>query len=578
MSVKLIYPYLKTHKYKIVMGIFLLLVVDFFQLLIPFVLKKAIDVITYNVNDYQQIIKYGAFIIGSGIFITILRYWWRILLIGTSRHIEKGIRQELFYHILNLDNIFFDKTKTGDIMTHATSDITHIRMAFGIGVVAFTDAVLLGSATIMMMLYLNCKLTLLSLIPMPFIIFITRVLGRKMHDYHNDAQTCFSDLTESIRESFFGIRIIKVFNFEDVINKRVINLSENYYKKSLKRAFVTSVIRPLMILFLNASLFIITFYGGWLVIEGTITAGDLVAFIQYLSLLAWPMIALGWMTNLLQRGLASLKRINNIIETKPKVENKPNSLFIDDIREIKFENVDFSYEKNKEVLKNIDLEIKKGSFVGITGPPGSGKSSLISLILRRYDPNFGQITVNGNSLKNINLSSLRSHIAYMPQESFLFTGTLRENILLGQKEDKDFLEKVIFHAGLESTIANMPMGINTVVGERGLTLSGGQKQRMALARTLYLKKPVVILDDPVSQLDTDTAKDIISRLKSKSDLRTLIIVSHRISSIASADKIVIMKNHEIDDFGAHEYLMENNLFYKNLYEIQLFKDKDGTSE
>ncbi|MGM0417970.1 MAG: ABC transporter ATP-binding protein [Thermodesulfobacteriota bacterium] len=575
MSYKLVLPYFKKNKYKVAAGISFLLVVDFFQLLIPYFIKKSIDVITQNNGDFQIVVKYGAMIILSGIVITFLRYWWRVFLIGTSRYIEKGIRQSLFEHVMNLDLRFFDRIKTGDIMAHATSDINHIRMAFGIGVVAFTDAVLLGTATVIIMFYFNFKLAFLALIPMPFIVAVTRVLGRKMHDYHTDAQSAFSVLTENIRESFFGIRIIKVFNFEKLVNKKIDYYSSDYFRKSLKRAIITSAIRPLMILFLNISLFIITFYGGMLVIKGEITPGDLVAFIQYLSLLAWPVIALGWMTNLVQRGAASLKRLNNILTAKPDVYETKNPEFLNNkIETIEYENVSFSYKKSKTCLNHISFTVKKGEFIGFTGRPGSGKSTLLSTVPRLYDPDSGQILINKTDIKNISLKDLRNKIAYMPQEAFLFSGTIKENILLGETEDEEKIKKVIKASCLDETIKNMPAGLNTFTGERGVSLSGGQKQRIALARTLYNEKEIIVLDDPVSQVDTDTALNIIKNLIDITHNKILIIASHRISAVSGAEKIFVMENGRIEDYGNHEYLVKNNIFYKTSCNIQFFKEYD----
>jgi ATP-binding cassette subfamily B protein len=573
MSYKLVLPYFKKNKYKVAAGISFLLVVDFFQLLIPYFIKKSIDVITQNNQDFSIVLKYGVLIILSGVVITFLRYWWRVFLIGTSRYIEKGIRQSLFEHVMNLDLRFFDKIKTGDIMAHATSDINHIRMAFGIGVVAFTDAVLLGTATVIIMFYFNYKLAFLALIPMPFIVGVTKVLGRKMHDYHTDAQSAFSVLTENIRESFLGIRIIKVFNFEKLVNNKIDYYSSDYFNKSLKRAVITSAIRPLMILFLNISLFIITFYGGMLVIKGEITPGDLVAFIQYLSLLAWPVIALGWMTNLVQRGAASLKRLNNILTAKPEVYETENpELLSDKIETIEYENVFFSYKKSKSCLDNISFTVKKGEFIGFTGSPGSGKSTLLSTVPRLYDLDSGQILINKTDIKNISLTDLRNKIAYMPQEAFLFSGTIKENILLGEKEDDEKIKKVIKASCLDETIENLPAGLNTFTGERGVSLSGGQKQRIALARILYNEKEVIVLDDPVSQVDTDTALNIIKNLIDITRDKILIIASHRISAVSGAEKIFVLENGKIEDYGTHEYLVENNIFYKTSCNIQFFKE------
>ncbi|MDY0131350.1 MAG: ABC transporter ATP-binding protein [Desulforegulaceae bacterium] len=569
MSFKLVLPYFKEHFVKIISGILILLTVDFFQLLIPYLTKKAIDVITYNKNDFNSVLKVGLIIVLSGFLITFLRYWWRVFLIGTSRHIEKGIRDSLFFNIMNFKVGFFDQVKTGDIMARATSDLAHIRMAFGVGIIAFTDAVLLGSATIGIMFYLNPKLAGLALIPMPFIALSTRVLGKKMHDYHTDAQKSFSDLMENMRESFLGIRIIRVFNFEKFINKKVDSYSLDYFEKSLKRAVILSAIKPLMIFFLNLSLFIILFYGGFLVMEGKITSGDLVAFIQYLSLLAWPVMALGWMTNLMQRGIASLKRIEDILNLGESVfEEEARSEEIKKVEEISCENLWFSYENEEYVLKNINFSLKKGEMLGITGPPGSGKSTLAAIISGLYEPLKGSVKLNGKDLRTIKIKNLRQKITFMPQESFIFSGELKENIVLGQNYDLERLKNSIKLSCLESDLENMPQGLDSIVGERGTALSGGQKQRTAIARALYNPGDIIIFDDPISQVDSNTARFLIENLKSLSEDKILIVISNRISAILNAEKIMVLKNYEAENIGSHEYLLENNRFYKKSSKIQ----------
>lgn len=575
MSFKLVYPYFKENRLKIGLGISYLLMVDIFLLIIPLIIKKSIDIITYEDPDLTKVGIYSSIIIICGLLITFFRYFWRVYLIGASRYVERGLRDKLFSHVISLDSSFFDKVRTGDIMAHATSDLTHIRMAFGMGLVAFTDAVLLGSATISIMFYMNYKLTLLALLPLPAIAVITKVLGKKMHDYHTTAQESFSKLTENVRESFFGIRIIKVFNFEDYIIDKSGSSFKDYYVKNLKRAAVTSIIKPLMVLFLNLSLFIIIFYGGYLVMIGSISAGDLVAFMQYLGLLAWPVIALGWMTNLMQRGLASLKRIDLLLNEKALVQECLSPVSLDRFeKKIEFRDLSFSYSGMKKALDGISLDINKNEIVGITGPPGSGKSSLVSLIPRLYDPIKGCVLIDELNLKKISLESLRNKIAFMSQESFLFSGTLKENILMGRDYDKSRLYKVIEITNLDHAIENMKDGLETIVGERGITLSGGQKQRICLARTLYTKKDIVILDDPISQIDSDTASSIMENLKKEFNDKTILIVSHRISVISGADKIVVMNDNKIADVGSHFYLMDKNPFYKQSYEIQLFKERN----
>ena len=419
---------------------------------------------------------------------------------------------------------------------------------------------------------------------MPLLIVITKVLGKKMHSFHETAQESFSSLTEIVRESFFGIRIIKVFNFEDTISQKVQEFSKDYFNKNLKRAFLAAIIKPLMFFVFNLSTGIILFYGGWLVMENTVSPGELVAFIQYLSILAWPMIAFGWMTNLMQRGLASLKRINILLNAEPDVSNSLEPITINrhdpDKKQgsITLKNVAFSYNKNNYVLKKITMDIKPGASVGISGHPGSGKTTLIQLLIRLYNSSAGSIFIGNNNINNIDLKSLRDHIAYAPQESFLFSGTIRENIIMGKNISRSRLDELLKACMLEKTINNMPKGLDTIVGERGVTLSGGQKQRIALARTLIQKKNIILLDDPVSQMDTDTASEVIKNINILKDNATLIIVSHRIAALTACDNIYILNNGEIEDQGAHKDLIQQSSFYKNAYTVQLFEEKNVPSK
>ena len=551
-----------------------MIIVDATQLIIPQIIKNAIDALSLPPFDNKTLFLQCAFILFLGLAMAGLRYGWRNLLMGSARDVEKGIRDNLFRHVLNLDMAYYDRVKTGDIMTHATSDINHIRMAFGFGLIVLVDTLLLGGATLAIMTWTHPTLTALAMIPMPLLIVVTRILGKKMHIFHQTAQESYSQLTEFVRESFFGIRIIKVFNFETIIGNKVEKASTDYFKKNLKRAFITALLKPLLIFFLNLSTLVVIFYGGFLTMEQVLTPGELVAFLQYLGILAWPVIAIGWMINLFQRGMASLKRINTLLDSMPDVSSPDNPIHPQKIDgNIVFENVSFEYDKDTPILSNIHLKIHAGTSIGISGPPGSGKTSLVQLIPRLYDTRKGKILINGIDHTKMNLDFLRQHIALMPQESFLFSGTIQENILMGQEMKEERLDQVIQVCSLKDTIEKMPEGLDTIVGERGITLSGGQKQRIALARTLMLEKPIIILDDPISQMDTHTASKVISRLNRMNLNATFIIISHRISALASCDTIYILKTGRIDHSGTHDELIATDYFYKESYRVQQFEEK-----
>ena len=573
---KLIYPYIKKNLLKIVLGILCMILVDGAQLIVPQIIKNAIDTLSSSTFDSKTRWIQGTFIILLGLAMAGLRYGWRNLLMGSARHLEKGIRDDLFQHVLSLDMAYYDNVKTGDIMAHATSDINHVRMAFGFGLIVLVDTILLGGATLAIMLWTHPKLTALAMIPMPALIFVTRRLGEKMHLFHKTAQESFSQLTEIIRESFFGIRIIKVFNFEMIVGQKVETAAIDYFKKNLKRAFITALLRPLLGFFFNLSTLVVIFYGGFLVIEQVLTPGELVAFIQYLGILAWPVIAIGWMTNLFQRGMASLNRINTLLDALPDVRSNKNALHPEKLEgDIRFKDVSFAYSGGSRVLTDINLEIKRGTSVGISGLPGSGKTSLIHLIPRLYNATQGNIFINGHDLNTLDLGFLRQQVALMPQESFLFSGTIRENILMGRDMAPQKIDQVIQACSLEETLSKMPDGLDTLVGERGITLSGGQKQRISLARTLLLEKPIIILDDPISQMDTHTASQVISQLNRMNLNATLIIISHRISALAACDRIYTIKDGRIGHSGTHEQLLETDRFYKKSYAVQQFEEEYG---
>jgi ATP-binding cassette, subfamily B, multidrug efflux pump len=570
---KLILPYFRQFRAHILLGMVCMIIVDGTQLIVPQVIKSVVDTLAAGSLDRGVLIRQCGFILGLGALMAVLRYAWRMLLMGSARNLEKGIRDQLYARIMSLDPAFFDRVKTGDIMAHATSDINHVRMAFGFGIIVLVDTVLLGGAILAIMIWTDPKLTAMAMIPMPALIFFTRNLGKKMHDFHTTAQESFSHLTEMIRESFFGIRIIKVFNFETLVTNRVGLAATDYFYKNLKRAVVTALLRPLLGFFFNISSLIILFYGGILVMHSTLSPGELVAFLQYLGLLAWPVIAIGWMTNLFQRGMSSLRRINTLLESRPEITCPENPVPVPRIdRHIRFNHTGFSYDGQTPVLSDICLDIPAGTRVGITGPPGCGKTTLAYLILRLYDPTEGDIRLDNVSTRDMDPEALRSRVALMPQEPFLFSTTIRDNILMGRDITDTDLEKVIRTCDLSGTIDAMPRGLETLVGERGVTLSGGQKQRLALARALVADKPVLILDDPVSQLDTQTARRVIDAIHGLTAGRTCMIISHRLSALAACDRIYVLENGRIRDGGSHARLLETSRYYRHAFDVQQFED------
>lgn len=580
-SLYLIKPYLKERRAFIVIGLICLITVDFLQLFIPRVIKWAIDDLTNYRIDVLSLLRYALYIVGIAVLIGIFRYLWRRFLLGTSRRVEEGLRNKLFAHIQTLSASYFMNTKTGDLMAHATNDIQHVRMATGMGMVALTDAVVLGTAAIGFMAYINVKLTLFVLIPMPMIVFGARFFSKKMHRYYGEVQGAFSDMTEIVRERFAGIRIIKAYSRQQEAASKIESVSKAYIEKNLALVRITGSFFPMMVLFSNISLAIVLFLGGRQTITFIITTGDFVAFISYLGLLTWPMMASGWVTNLIQRGKASLDRIDKIIQTQPEIKDIPEAVFLKHVKgSVAFESVSFSYTPHihtsniTPVLDRINLTIKPGTILGIVGPPGSGKSSLLSLIPRIFEVAGGRITLDGIDIHKIQVRNLRSLISYMPQEPFLFAGTIRENITFDNTDTREGdLIQAAEDACFYDEVNNFPDGFNTIVGEKGVILSGGQKQRVALARTLLKDSSIMILDDPISQVDIKTGDTIINTIRSMAGKKTVIIVSHRLSAVRFADQIITLDQGRIIESGAHSELMANDKYYARTFRLQEIEEE-----
>jgi len=574
-SSALIKPYFTRNKLFIFIGLISLIVVDLLQLFIPRVIKWAVDDLTAFRIDSKGLIIYALYVVGIALAIGVFRYIWRRFLIGMSRQIEEGLRNTLFTHVQTLSAAYFAETKTGALMAHATNDIQHIRMATGMGIVALTDALVLGTAAIGFMAAIHVRLTIYVLIPMPFIVLSARLFTKKLHHNYQAVQGAFADLTETVRERFAGIRVIKAYNRETESVAGVKAASKAYVVKNLKLARIVRSFFPMMLFFSNMSLGLVLLLGGSRTIKGSITPGDFVAFISYIGMLTWPMMATGWVMNLIQRGKASLDRIHQILQTPPQISDAPNAVALKHLRgEIAFENVSFRYASNDNadttpVISEIDLKLKPGQTLGIVGPPGSGKTTLLGLIPRIFDVSLGRILIDGVDIRHLRLKDLRSRIAFMPQEPFLFNGSIRENVMFdeGRLQDSALINATKM-ASVYGTVQSLPDGFETIVGEKGIILSGGQKQRVTLARTLLNPKPILILDDPISQVDIETGNDIINRLRSEGGKRTLIIVSHRLSAVHFADHIVVLEQGRIVESGSHAQLMQHDRYYARTYRLQ----------
>lgn len=565
---QLLKPYLLERKFYIAAGLLSLLLVDLFQLFIPRIVKWAIDDITLQSSSRGELFKYGLYITLAAMGIGIFRFCWRYLIMGTARRIEEGIRGQLFDHIQTLPTRFFDTTSSGDIMAHATNDMTSIRMALGMGIVGLTDTIVLGCAAIFFMAYINLELTLLALLPMPFIALFTKILSKKLFLAYREVQESFSHLMESTRERFAGIRIIKAFNREATEVAGITRESNAYITSNMKLVKLRGMIFPLVIFLNNVSIAIILGAGGRKVILADISTGDFVAFISYLNLLTWPVMAVGWVTNMIQRGKASIDRIITILDV-PKEREKEGEIFTPSKihGEISVDNISFSFDK--KVIDGVGFKLQPGKVLGIAGPPGSGKTTLANLLPRLYDPDEGIISIDGMDIGHIFLKTLRQSISFMPQEPFLFSGTIEANLRFGDPgADDEKINKALAMAGLTETISGFPRGLDTIIGEKGVMLSGGQKQRIALARAFLKNASILILDDPVSQVDMATASDITRIIDAMAGKKTIVIISHRFSIFKNADHVMVLDQGRVVEQGTHLELIEHNGYYARSWQMQ----------
>ncbi len=572
-NLDLILPHFKAHWRTIAAGLISLILVDLLQLTIPRVIRQAVDDLTLLDADFGSLLRQALVLVVLAVSIGIFRYIWRRCLLGTARRLEETLRNRLLDHIQSLSATYFDHAETGDLMAHATNDIQQVRMAAGMGLVAINDALLLGTASIGFMLYIDVRLTLYILIPMPFLVLSTRLLGQRMHKGYHQVQAAFSDLTESIRERIAGIRMIKAHHGEKAAFQDVRRVSGTYIDANIKLVAVSGLFFPMMMLLTNLSLALVLFFGGRSTIAGGITPGDFVAFISYLGLLAWPMMALGWVTNLIQRGGASLDRLNAILRRRPAIREHSDARPLPRARgRVAFEDLSFGYN-GQPVLAGIDLTVPPGEVLGIVGPPGSGKSTLLRLVPRLYEVEQGRVTVDGMDVRDLRLADLRRNIAWVPQEPFLFAGTIRENLRFGAPgADSAELDRVIDDAGLRKTIDGFPVGLDTVVGEKGVLLSGGQRQRIALARALLVDAPILLLDDPISQVDTATGRRISDTLARLGGARTILIVSHRLSAVRFADRIISLSRGRVAESGSHDQLVAADGYYARIHSLQELED------
>lgn len=571
----LITPLFGVHRKRLIIGFSALLCVDLLQLTIPRILKRGVDGLATFTISQAELAKLALIILAIAIVVGFLRFIWRNLIIGFSRLLEQNIRERIFSHVVKMDVPFFEQRTTGAIMAHISNDLSAVQMACGMGMVAAIDGFVVSIVAIFFMMHIDVKLTLLALMPMPFLAVFTRILSSKLHKRFSTVQEEFGRLTEFSRSTLVSIKLIKAYAMESFQAKSFDSLGKDYVRSNLRVALIQGLIFPIATLVGNVGLLLVLYYGGLLVIEESITIGDFVAFTTYLYMLIWPMMAVGWVANLVQRGLTSLDRIYKLLAAKP--------VLTDDIvasKDEKFaprftlESLTFSYPRSEvQVLKNISLSIEPG-LLGITGPTGSGKSSLCKLLSRLYPVPDGTLFLDRTDVNDIALTSVREMIGYVGQEPILFSTTIFENIKFGRPDaTREDAERCAKLAGIHEDILQFSKGYDTEIGERGVTLSGGQRQRLALARALICDRPILLIDDGLSAIDVETEHHVLTELKKHLQGKTVIIVSHRIKLLSMTDRIVVIDEGEIAIEGTHNELLETNSFYMAMHEKQVREAK-----
>jgi len=558
------------YKREIIFGLISLFIVDIAHLIMPLIIRGTIDSLALGIATGPLLTKYALYIIALALIGAFFRYLWRYYIIGSSRKVEQYLRNKLFFHLQSLSASFFDRTKTGDLMARSINDIDAVRMATGPGVARLVDAILFFVFSLAFMLRISPALTLYTVIPLSFTTIIVTIFGKRIHNRFEKVQKGFADITEQVRESLSGIREIKAFVQEKGKIKEFRKVNEEFVAKNMSLVKVWGMFFPLIMLIGGLATAMVILFGGRKVILNEVSLGSMVAFSTYLGMLTWPLMSIGWVVNLVQRGSASMGRINKILLISPEIKDEEDAIKMDIQGKIEYRHLSFAYPDRKRLaLKNIDLLIEPGVRLGIVGKVGSGKTTLIQLLLRVYDPPSGHLFIDNVDIRKISLSSLRKDIGVVPQESILFSTSIRENIAFGNSEiSEEEIIEIAKRCKIYEEIKEFPQGLDTIVGERGITLSGGQKQRIALARAIVMNPRVLILDDAFSSVDTETEEAILQNLKEIMRNRTSIIISQRISSVKNLDFIIVLDEGEIVERGTHEELLNLNGIYANLYERQ----------
>jgi len=579
-TLRRVFPYLKPYRKKLLIGFFCIAGTNLFGVLSPLVLKYGIQDLQAGVT-VEKIFQYSAYIVVIAVVAGIFRYLMRRIIISVSRWVEFDLRNQYYGHLQTLSASFFDKQQTGDLMTRATSDIEAVRMIVGPAIMYSLDTIITFTFSVSLMIVLSVPLTLAVLAMSPFISLLIYIIAKKIHVYSLLTQNRYSTLNAMTQEHLSGIRVVRSYCQEAPEAELYNSLNTSYLDANMKLVKMQAALFPMFYSIFGIGMALILYIGGRSIMAGSMSLGDFVAFSAYVGMLAWPVIAVGWVMNLFQRGSASMSRIVKILDTKPEITDPSGDSIVEKLTgEITFDDVSFQYPgTTKPVIENFSLQIPAGSSVGIVGQVGSGKSTLASLITRQYDISGGSLTIDGHKISEIPLETLRRTVSTVPQDSFLFSDQIWSNVLYAQNNyDEELLKKVADASNLSEDVESFPESFDTWVGERGITLSGGQKQRTSIARALAADGQIVIFDDCFSAVDTQTEAEILTKIKPLIQGKTVIIIAHRISTLHWVDNIIFLHKGRIVESGSHDDLLAQKGRYADLYKKQLLEEELQSGE
>jgi ATP-binding cassette subfamily B protein len=558
--------YIWTHRYRVLLGLFALLLVDSGKLMIPQIIRVAVDQVTAG-NDSWLLI-FGLVILGIGVVITVFRFLWRYWLLGAARMIRKQVRSDLYAHLLTCPGRFFHERQTGDLMAHFSNDTAAVMRASGIGLLAIADFAYMTVLTVIFMLYIDVELTLYAFIPLPFLSVFVYVFGRLIHHRFQDVQDTFSDMSDRVEEALSAIYLVKSSAHEEAMEDHFGEENENYLERNLSLVKFEGGMRPGIVFFSGLSMLIVLYMGGSNVVRGSMSLGELVAFVQYLGMMTWPMMALGMGINAFQRGSASMERIDDLLGVEPETDLTGKPVPYTGGGSISVENLTFSYDDDP-VLEDVSFSVSSGASIGVLGRTGAGKTTLIRLLSRVYNPPASTVHIGDRDIRSYELSSLRKQIGVVPQSGFLFSTSVRENIAFGRPDASlEQVTRVARIAGIHEEVERMPDGYDTHVGEEGVALSGGQKQRVAIARAILTDPDVLLFDDALSSVDARKKDEILQSLQPEFEGRTCVIVSHRIATVKRFGRIIVLDDGRIVEEGTHRELVNNDALYARLFALQ----------